>query len=81
MILNYEDFINKQRKAKKNMALCEKCQGIINSKISCTVCGKKVCQNCKKEKIVAECSLRTAKPICEECSQFTNKNDQNLYDI
>ena len=81
MILNYEDFINEQRKTKKNMTLCEKCQGIINSKISCAVCGKKVCQNCKKEKIIAECSLRTAKPICEECSQFTNKNDQNLYDI
>ena len=81
MILNYEDFINEQRKSKKNMTLCEKCQGIINSKISCAICGKKVCQNCKKEKIIAECSLRTAKPICEECSQFTNKNDQTLYDI
>ena len=79
--LNYEDLINEQKKAKKNMSLCEKCKGLINSKIVCAMCGKKVCPNCKKEKIIAECSLKTPKPICEECSQLINKNNQNLYDI
>jgi len=79
--LNYEDLINEQKKARKNMSLCEKCKGVINSKIVCAVCGKKVCPNCKKEKIIAECSLKTPKPICEECSQLSNKNNQNLYDI
>ena len=79
--LNYEDLLNEQKKAKKNMSLCEKCKGLINSKIVCAMCGKKVCPNCKKEKIIAECSLKTPKPICEECSQLINKNNQNLYDI
>ena len=82
--LNYEDFFTakKKNKDKKNMVFCEKCQNMINSfKTLCNICGKKLCPNCKTEKIIAECSLKNPKPICDECSHLVNKNNQNLYDF
>jgi hypothetical protein len=76
--LNYEEFFTKRKKDKKQMILCEKCDGMINSKILCQICGKKLCPNCKKERIIAEYSLKNSKPICDECIQSVNKNKQNL---
>ena len=64
------------------MIYCEKCQNIISSsKTLCQICGKKLCSNCKLEKIIAECSLKNPKPICDECYQLITKNNQNLYDF
>ena len=82
--LNYEEFFlaKKKNKDKKNMIYCEKCENIISSsKTLCQICGKKLCSNCKLEKIIAEISLKNAKPICDECYQLITKNDQNLYDF
>ena len=67
---------------KKNMTYCEKCQNIISSlKTLCQICGKKLCSNCKTEKIIAEYSLKIPRPICDECIQLIEKNNQNLYNL
>ena len=82
--LNYEEFflVKKKNKDKKNMIYCDKCYNIISSsKTLCQICGKKLCSNCKMEKIIPECSLKNPKPICDECNQLMNKNNQNLYDF
>ena len=68
--LNYEElFLSKKKnKDKKNMIYCEKCQNIINSfKTLCQICGKKLCPICRTEIIIAECSLKYPKPICDDC--------------
>ena len=82
--LNYEEFFfaKKKNKDKKNLIYCDKCKSIISSlKTLCQVCGKKLCPNCKTEKIIAEYSLKNPKPICDECIQLIDKNNQNLYDF
>ena len=64
------------------MIYCEKCKNIINSpKTLCQICGKKLCFDCTAERIIAECSLKTPKPICDECIQLIDKNNKNLYDF
>ena len=81
--LNYDDFyIEKNKnKDKKNILVCDKCQNPINSsKTLCSICGKKLCPNCKIEKIIAEFSLRNPKPVCDDCSNLDDKNCLNLYD-
>ena len=80
--LDYQDFFKnkKKNKDKKNMVYCEKCQNIISSfKTLCQICGKKLCSDCKNEKIIPECSLKNPKPICDECSKIITKNEQNLF--
>ena len=82
--LNYEDFflMKKKNKDKKKMIHCDKCENIISSfKTLCQICGKKLCPNCKTEKIIPECSLKNPKPICDECIQLMNRNNQNLYEF
>ena len=82
--LDYEEFFITKRKNrdKKNMTYCEKCQNIISSlKTLCQICGKKLCSNCKTEKIIAEYSLKIPRPICDECIQLIEKNNQNLYNL
>ena len=82
--LNYEEFFlsKKKNKDKKNIIYCEKCQSIINSfKTVCQICGKKLCQICRTEIIISEYSLKTPKPICDDCLQLITKNSHNLYDF
>ena len=79
---DYQDFFKNKKKSKdkKNMVYCEKCQNIISYfKTLCQICGKKLCSNCKIEKIIPECSLKNPKPICDECFQIITKNEQNLF--
>ena len=80
---NYEEFfLSKKKNKDKKMLYCEKCQNILNSfKTLCQICGKKLCPICKTEIIIAECSLKNPKPICNDCLQLMAKNNQNLYDF
>ena len=82
--LNYEKyFINrKENKHKKNIKICPMCKSAISSsKILCHLCGKKLCANCKIEKILPEYSFKTPKAICEDCSQLLDSTNKMLYDF
>ena len=82
--LNYEKyFINrKENKHKKNLKTCPMCNApISSSKIVCHLCGKKLCGNCKIEKILPEYSFKTPKAICEDCLQIINSTNKMLYDF
>ena len=82
--LNYEKyFVNrKENKNKKNLKVCPMCNApISSSKILCHLCGKKLCANCKIEKILAEYSFKNPKAICEECLQIINSTNKMLYDF
>ena len=82
--LNYEKyFINrKENKHKKNLKTCPMCKAAISSsKILCHLCGKKLCSNCKIEKILPEYSFKNPKAICEDCLQIINSTNKMLYDF
>ena len=82
--LNYEKyFINrKENKHKKNLKTCPMCNTAIStSKILCHLCGKKLCANCKIEKILPEYSFKSPKAICEDCLQIINSTNKMLYDF
>ena len=82
--LNYEKyFLNrKENKNKKNLKVCPMCNApISSSKILCHLCGKKLCANCKIEKILAEYSFKSPKAICEDCLQIINSTNKMLYDF
>ena len=82
--LNYEKyFINrKENKHKKNLKTCPMCNAAISSsKIVCHLCGKKLCANCKIEKILPEYSFKNPKAICEDCLQIINSTNKMLYDF
>ena len=82
--LTYENyFINrKENKHKKNLKICPMCKSAISSsKILCHLCGKKLCSNCKIEKILPEYSLKNPKAICEDCLQLINSTNKLLYDF
>ena len=82
--LNYEKyFINrKENKHKKNLKTCPMCNtAISSSKILCHLCGKKLCANCKIEKILPEYSFKSPKAICEDCLQIINSTNKMLYDF
>ena len=78
--LNYEEFF-KDNKSNKDCKNCDKSEGILTFKTICSICGKKLCPNCKIEKIISECSLKTPKPICSECFESMTQNNQNIYDF
>ena len=81
--LNYEKyFVNrKENKHKKNLKTCPMCNSAISSsKILCHLCGKKLCGNCKIEKILPEYSFKNPKAICEDCLQIINSTNKMLYD-
>ena len=81
--LNYEKyFVNrKENKHKKNLKTCPMCNSAISSsKILCHLCGKKLCANCKIEKILPEYSFKNPKAICEDCLQIINSTNKMLYD-
>ena len=81
--LNYEKyFVNrKENKHKKNLKSCPMCNSAISSsKILCHLCGKKLCANCKIEKILPEYSFKNPKAICEDCLQIINSTNKMLYD-
>lgn len=74
----------KERKKsnQKNSKNCPMCKSAISSsKILCHLCGKKLCSNCKVEKILPEYSFKNPKAICEECLQFINSTNKMLYDF
>ena len=82
--LNYEKyFVNrKENKNKKNLKVCPMCNAAISSsKIVCHLCGKKLCANCKIEKILPEYSFKNPKAICEDCLQIINSTNKMLYDF
>ena len=82
--LNYEKyFVNrKENKHKKNLKNCPMCKAAISSsKIVCHLCGKKLCGNCKIEKILPEYSFKSPKAICEDCLQIINSTNKMLYDF
>ena len=82
--LTYEKyFINrKENKHNKNIKTCPMCKSAISSsKIVCHLCGKKLCSNCKIEKILPEYSFKNPKPICEDCLQLINSTNKMLYDF
>ena len=82
--LNYEKyFVNrKENKHKKNLKNCPMCKAAISSsKIVCHLCGKKLCGNCKIEKILPEYSFKNPKAICEDCLQIINSTNKMLYDF
>ena len=82
--LSYEEFFeNKIKNSSKNTSKkCPMCQShISSSKISCHLCGKKLCANCKIEKIIAEFSLKNKTAICEDCEQLIKSTSKMLYDL
>ena len=76
-------FINrKENKSNKNIKTCPMCKSAISSsKIVCHLCGKKLCSNCKIEKILPEYSFKNPKAICEDCLQLINSTNKMLYDF
>ena len=82
--ITYEKyFVNrKENKHKKNLKICPMCKSAIgSSKIVCHLCGKKLCENCKNEKILPEYSFKNPKAICEDCLQLINSTNKLLYDF
>ena len=81
--LTYEDFFDVRKKNKKKVLKnCPMCQSpISSSKTLCHICGKKLCSNCKIERIVPEYSLKNPKAICEDCLQLINSSNKMLYDF
>ena len=82
--ITYEKYfeIRKQNKDKKNIKTCSMCKSAISSsKIVCHLCGKKLCENCKIERILPEYSLKNPKAICEDCLQLINSTNKMLYDF
>jgi hypothetical protein len=84
--LTYEEYFENKKKSnkkKKNVKVCPVCDGnISNSKILCHVCGKKICPNCAKDKVILpEYSLKNKKSICEDCKNFTKRTNKMLYDF
>ena len=84
--MDYKELMNTKRKNKekdkKSSEVCKKCNNkISSSKIVCTICGKKLCQNCKSEAIIAEYSLKSTKPICEVCWNAIDMSNTNLNDF
>ena len=82
--LTYEKyFINrKENKNNKNIKTCPMCKSAISSsKIVCHLCGKKLCSNCKIERILPEYSFKNPKAICEDCLQLINSTNKMLYDF
>ena len=82
--ITYEKyFVNrKENKHKKNLKICPMCKSAISSsKILCHLCGKKLCENCKNEKILPEYSFKSPKAICEDCLQLIKSTNKLLYDF
>ena len=84
--LTYEEYFENKKKSNKktkNVKVCPVCDGnISNSKILCHVCGKKICPNCAKDKVILpEYSLKNKKSICEDCKNFTKRTNKMLYDF
>ena len=82
--ITYEKFFTerKEKSNQKNSKNCPMCKSAISSsKILCHLCGKKLCSNCKVEKILPEYSFKNPKAICEECLQFINSTNKMLYDF
>ena len=81
--ITYEKyFINRKENKHKNLKTCPMCKSAISSsKIVCHLCGKKLCSNCKIEKILPEYSLKNPKAICEDCLQLINSTNKLLYDF
>ena len=82
--ITYEKFFvnRKENKHKKNLKTCPMCKSAISSsKILCHICGKKLCSNCKVEKILPEYSFKNPKAICEDCLQLINSTNKMLYDF
>ena len=82
--VTYEKFFieRKEKSNQKNSKNCPMCKSAISSsKILCHLCGKKLCSNCKVEKILPEYSFKNPKAICEECLQFINSTNKMLYDF
>ena len=82
--ITYEKFFieRKEKSNQKNSKNCPMCKSAISSsKILCHLCGKKLCSNCKVEKILPEYSFKNPKAICEECLQFINSTNKMLYDF
>ena len=82
--ITYEKyFVNrKENKHKKNLKICPMCKSAISSsKILCHLCGKKLCENCKNEKILPEYSFKSPKAICEDCLQLIKSTNKFLYDF
>ena len=76
---NKEKKDKEKKKKEKKCNLCNK--SISSSKIVCTICGKKLCSNCKTEGIIPEISLKNKEPICEECISIINSSKKTLYDF
>ena len=82
--ITYEKYFanRKENKHKKNLKICPMCKSAISSsKILCHLCGKKLCENCKNEKILPEYSFKNPKAICEDCLQLINSTNKLLYDF
>ena len=82
--ITYEKFFanRKENKNQTNLKTCPMCKSAISSsKILCHLCGKKLCSNCKIEKILPEYSFKNPKPICEECLQIVDSTNKMLYDF
>ena len=82
--ITYEKFFvnRKENKLKKNLKICPMCKSAISSsKIVCHICGKKLCGNCKVEKILPEYSFKNPKAICEDCLLLINSTNKMLYDF
>jgi hypothetical protein len=82
--ITYEKFFTnrKENKNQTNLKTCPMCKSAISSsKILCHLCGKKLCSNCKIEKILPEYSFKNPKPICEECLQIIDSTNKMLYDF
>jgi hypothetical protein len=82
--ITYEKFFanRKENKNQTNLKTCPMCKSAISSsKILCHLCGKKLCSNCKIEKILPEFSFKNPKPICEECLQIVDSTNKMLYDF
>ena len=82
--ITYEKyFVNrKENKHKKNLKTCPMCKSAISSsKILCHLCGKKLCENCKIERILPEYSFKNPKAVCEDCLQIINSTNKMLYDF